>query len=108
MSKAKFALLFVIFSLLLACAASRPALAPAARPPAAGPPALAEAFFQQGKTCLEKGDMDAARACFNQTLDALLDLPEAGQGGDGKTVLSDYVKRIADIELIYLKDKNSP
>jgi len=108
MSKAKFALLFVIFSLLLACAASRPALAPAARPPAAGPPALAEAFFQQGKTCLEKGDMDAARACFNQTLDALLDAPEAVQGAEGKTVLSDYVKRIADIELIYLKDKNSP
>ena len=101
MSKAKFALLPVIFSLLLACAASRPVLAPAGRPPAAaGPSARAEAFFQQGKTCLEKGDMDAARACFNQTLDALLDLPEAGQDGDGKTVLSDYVKRIADIELI--------
>jgi len=109
MSKVKFVLLLAVFSLLLACAASRRTLVPAGDPlAAAGPPARAEAYFQQGKTCLEKGDMAAARSCFNQTLDALLDAPASGQSGDSKNVLNDYVKKIADIELNYLKDKNSP
>jgi membrane-bound lytic murein transglycosylase D len=109
MLNAKFILLPAVFSLLLACAPSRRTLAPAGDPlAAAGPPARAEAYFQQGKTCLEKGDMAAARSCFNQTLDALLDAPAGGQNGGSKSVLNDYVKRIADIELNYLKDKNSP
>lgn len=109
MSKVKFIPLLAAFSLLLACAASRRALVPAGGPlAAAGPPARAEAYFQQGKTCLGKGDMAAARSCFNQTLDALLDVPAGGQSVDSKNVLNDYVQRIADIELNYLKDKNGP
>jgi len=109
MSKAKFILLPAVLSLLLGCAASRRNLVrtgPA--PAAAGPAARAEAYFLQGKTCLEKGDMAAARSCFNQTLDVLLDAPAGAQGGDSKGALGDYVKKIADIELNYLKDKNSP
>ncbi len=109
MSKAKIVLLSAVLSLLLACAASRSALAPAGQPLAAADPrARAEAYFQQGKTCLEKGDMEAARSRFNQTLDALLDAPAPGQSADCKNLLNDYVKKIADIELNYLKDKNSP
>ena len=109
MSKTKFVLLLASFSLLAACAASRHTLVPAHGALAtAGPPARAEAYFQQGKACLEKGDMAAAKSCFNRTLDTLLDPPAGGQNVDSKNVLNDYVKRIADIELNYLKDKNSP
>lgn len=109
MSKIKSVLLLAVFSLLIACAASRPTLVPAADPLAAGgPPARAAVYFQQGKTCLEKGDMAAARSCFNQTMDVLLDARVGGQDGDSKNILNDYVKKIADIELNYLKDKNSP
>ncbi len=52
--------------------------------------------------------MAGAKSCFNQTLDTLLDPPTAGQDAEYKNILNDYVKRIADIELNYLKDKNSP
>jgi membrane-bound lytic murein transglycosylase D len=107
MSKVKFVLLLAAFSLGLACAPSRTSLKPAGEPRlASGPQARAEAFFQQGKTCLEKGDMTGASSCFDQTVDALLD--SGGPGGENKGALNDYVKKIADIELNYLKDKNSP
>lgn len=109
MLKVKFILLPAVLSLLLACASAPRTLVPAGPPlAAAGPAARAEAYFLQGKTCLEKGDMAAARTCFNQTLDVLLDWPAGGQSADSKNILNDYVKRIADIELNYLKDKNSP
>ena len=109
MSKIKSVLLLAVFSLLVACAASRPTLVPGADPLAAGsPPARAAAYFQQGKTCLEKGDMAAARSCFNQTMDVFLDAGVGAQDSDSKNILNDYVKKIADIELNYLKDKNSP
>jgi membrane-bound lytic murein transglycosylase D len=109
MLKIKSVLLPAGLSLLLACAPSRLTLVPAGGPlAAAGPPAKAEVYFQQGKACLEKGDMAAARSCFNQTLDALLDTPAGDQNGSDENALNDYVKRIADIELNYLKDKNSP
>jgi len=93
-----------------ACAPSRPALRPLGDPRLASAlPARAEAFFQQGKTCLEKGDMAGASSCFNQTVDVLLDAGAAGAAGGGdKGALNDYVKKIADIELNYLKDKNGP
>jgi membrane-bound lytic murein transglycosylase D len=93
-----------------ACASSRPQLRPSGDPRlASAPPARAEAFFQQGKACLEKGDMAGANACFDQTVDVLLDSGIAGAaGGENKGALNDYVKKIADIELNYLKDKNSP
>jgi membrane-bound lytic murein transglycosylase D len=71
------------------------------------PPARAEAFFQSGKACLEKGDMAGAKACFDQSLDALLDAGTSAPGVD-RGAVNDLVKRIADIELNYLKDKNSP
>lgn len=109
MSKIKSVLMLAVFSLLIACAASRPTPVPAADPRAAGsPPARAEVYFQQGKTCLEKGDMAAARSCFNQTMDVLLDARAGAQDGDSKNILNDYAKKIAAIELNYLKDKNSP
>ena len=107
MSKNRTLPLLAAFTLVLACAPSRPALKPAGDPrPASTPAARAEAFFLQGKTCLEKGDMAAANSCFNQTLDVLLDAN--GPGGESDGSLNDYVKRISDIELNYLKDKNSP
>jgi membrane-bound lytic murein transglycosylase D len=72
-----------------------------------GPPAKAEAFFQSGKACLEKGDMAGAKACFDQSLDALLDGGTSVPGID-RGAVNDLVKKIADIELSYLKDQNSP
>jgi membrane-bound lytic murein transglycosylase D len=50
--------------------------------------------------------MAGASACFDQSLDALLDA--AGDGPDRRGTLNEYVRKIADIELNYLKDKNSP
>ena len=105
MSRARTALLLAVLCLLLACASARSRLKPAAAPPAAsGPQVRAEALFQQGKAFLEKGDMAGAASCFDQAVDALLDADDAGQRG----TLNEYVRRIADIELNYLKDKNSP
>jgi membrane-bound lytic murein transglycosylase D len=113
MSRARTFLAPALVVLLLACAPARlplkPASGPPALPPAATPLSRAEAFFQQGKTCLEKGDMPGAKACFNQTVDVLLDASAAdAAGSEGKSLLGDYVKKIADIELNYLKDQNSP
>lgn len=110
MSKSKAILLLAALLLGFACAPSRPGLKPPGDPrPAAALPARAEAFFQQGKACLEKGDMAGANACFNQTIDVLLDSGTAGAPGGGNPgALNDYVRKIADIELNYLKDKNSP
>ena len=112
MSRTRAGLLPALVSLLLACAPARLPLKPAGDPPpAATPLAKAEAFFQQGKACLQKGDMAGAKTCFNQTVDSLLDAGGSGRadaGSEGKSLLSDYVRKIADIELNYLKDKNSP
>ena len=107
MSKIKALLLLAVIPLGFACAPSRPELKPpGGQRLASALPARAEAFFQQGKTCLEKGDMAGANSCFNQTVDVLLD--SGGPGGENQGALNDYVKKIADIELNYLKDKNSP
>ncbi|MCU0236717.1 MAG: transglycosylase SLT domain-containing protein [Acidobacteria bacterium] len=108
MSKARSWLLSAVLLLLAACSPSRSALRPAPGPMAVqGPSERAESFFQSGKASLEKGDMAGAKACFDQSLDALL-----AAGGSAMEVdrgaLNDMVKRIADIELNYLKDKNSP
>jgi len=110
MSKARFALLLAAVSVGVACAPSRASLKPAAGPPApVGPAARAEAFFQQGQACLDRGDMAGAKSCFNQTVDVLLDAGTAGGAGpEVRGVLDEYVRKIADIELNYLKDKNSP
>ncbi|MBN2345911.1 MAG: transglycosylase SLT domain-containing protein [Candidatus Aminicenantes bacterium] len=103
MSKARTGLPLAVLFLVLACAPSRRHLAPVGGPPVPGPEARAEAFFRQGEVCLEKGDMAGAASWFDRTLDALLDA-----GNDTRVVLGGYVKRIADIEMNYLKDKNSP
>jgi len=110
MSKIKPLLLLAMLSLGAACAPSRPALKPASDPRLAStPPARAEAFFLQGKTCLEKGDMAGAGSCFNQAVDVLLDSgAAAAAGAENQGVLNDYLRKISDIELNYLKDKNSP
>jgi len=108
MSKTKTCLLLASCVLMAACAPSRSALRPAPGPvAAAGPQANAEAFFQKGKACLEKGDMAGATSCFDQSLDALLTEGGAAPGGD-RGALNDLVKKISDIELNYLKDKNGP
>ncbi len=107
MSRARTALLLVVLSMLMACAAARPSLAPAADPSAAaGPEARAELLFQQGKVCLEKGDMAGAVARFDQAVDMLLDSATAEDGR--RAALDGLVRKIADIELSFLKDKNSP
>jgi membrane-bound lytic murein transglycosylase D len=107
MSKVKFGLLLAACFAVCACAPSRASLPPAADPRTpVGPAARAETFFRQGKACLDKGDMAGAKSCFNQTVDVLMDAGHAALGSKG--ILDDYVRRIADIELNYLKDKNSP
>jgi membrane-bound lytic murein transglycosylase D len=107
MSRNRLPLLIASLALAAACAHSRSALNPAGDPGlASSPPERAEAFFQQGKTCLEKGDMAGASSYFDRSVDVLLD--SRGAGGENQSVLNDYVKKIADIELNYLKDKNSP
>jgi membrane-bound lytic murein transglycosylase D len=110
MSRARAGLLPALVSLLLACTPARLPQKPAGDPPPASTPlAKAETFFQRGKACLEKGDMAGAKTCFNQTVDELLDAsPGGAAGGETKSLLGDYVRKIADIELNYLKDKNSP
>ncbi len=110
MSKARFGLLLAAVFIGFACAPSRASLKPAAGPPApAGPAARAEMFFQQGKVCLDKGDMAGAKSRFNQTVDVLLDAGTAGDASlESRGILDDYVRKIADIELNYLKDRNSP
>ncbi len=105
MSKTRVVLLLAVLSTAVACAPSRSVRKPAVSP-SAGPTAKAEEFFQQGKACLENGDIARANSCFNQTVDVLLDTGEAGS--ESKNVLDGYVRKIADIELNYLKDKNSP
>jgi membrane-bound lytic murein transglycosylase D len=107
MSKARSGLLLTALSLLIACAPSRSSLRPDPDPGAAsGPAARAEAFFQSGKAFLEKGDMAGAKVRFDQSLDALL--TDGAPASDQRLALNDLVKKIADIELNYLKDKNAP
>ncbi len=107
MSRARSRLLLAAFSLLLACASACSSLRPSVDPPVApGPEARAETLFQQGKACLEKGDMAGATSYFDQSVDALL--AADGAGLDLRGALNDTVRKIADIELNYLKDKNSP
>jgi membrane-bound lytic murein transglycosylase D len=100
----------VLISLFLACSSARPIMNPAVNPnPTATPLSLAETCFQQGKTCLEKGDIPGARANFDRALDLLLDSTAAGESSiDTRNALNDYIEKIAAIELNFLKDKNSP
>jgi soluble lytic murein transglycosylase-like protein len=110
MSNHKFKLGLVLLPLILACSSARPGLKPGVNPslPAA-PLSRAESCFQQGKTCLEKGDMPGARANFDRTLDLLMDSAAAGgPGSDTGNILNDYIEKIAAIELNFLKDKNGP
>lgn len=105
MSKARIPLL-LLAAAAVACAPSRPAPRTAPGPAtAAGPAARAEAIFQTGKARLEKGDMAGAKACFDQSLDVLLD---AGADGPGRAEVGDLVRKISAIELNTLKDRNSP
>jgi len=100
----------VLIPLFFACASGRTGRTPAATPDAlAAPLSRAEACFQQGKTCLEKGDMPGARVNFDRALDLLMDGANAGgPNADAGIVLNGYIEKIAAIELNYLKDKNSP
>lgn len=110
MSKAR-AGLPIAFLFLAACSSSRPAAKTAPQPAALPlPAARAEALFLGGKALLEKGDMGRARESFDLSLDVLLDAgAAAGPGADECAgVLNDLARRIADIELNYLKDKNGP
>ncbi len=106
MSKAKAGLALVLL-FLAACSSSRPA--PGTAPdlaPVSLPEARAEALFLSGKAALDKGDMGRARESFDRSLDVLLAAGEASAGRDA--LLADLARRIADIELNYLKDKNGP
>ncbi len=110
MSKTRPFLPLAVLLLAAACAPSRPSLPSPRTAPAAhavpDPAARAEAIFQSGKTRLEKGDMPGARQYFDLALDVLL---AAGTAGDGPhAALNGLARKIADIELSYLKDKNSP
>ena len=110
MLKTKFGLGLAILPLLLACSSPRAGLKAEANPnlPAA-PLARAESCFQQGKTCLEKGDMPGAREYFDRTLDLLMNSADSGGPSiDTGNILNDYMEKIAAIELNYLKDKNGP
>ncbi len=99
-----------VIPFFLACASARPGPVPGADVnPLAAPLSRAEAYFLQGKTCLEKGDMPGARAHFDRTLDLLMDgAAPGGPGNETGNILNDYIEKIAAIELNYLKDKNSP
>jgi membrane-bound lytic murein transglycosylase D len=107
---AGFCLGLALLPIFLACSCARPGGVPLVAPnPLAAPLSRAAACFQQGKTCLEKGDMPGARANFDRTLDLLMDGADGGGANvDAGSVLDDYIEKIAAIELNYLKDKNSP
>jgi len=110
MSKTKRFLGLAVIPLLWACSSARAGLKPEANPnlPAA-PVARAESCFQQGKTCLEKGDMPGARAYFDRTLDLLMNSADSGgPNSDTGNIVNDYMEKIAAIELNFLKDKNGP
>lgn len=110
MLKTKFSLGLVLISLFLACSLARPGLNPAVKSSLASAWSIrAETCFQQGKTCLEKGDMPGARSYFDQAVDLLMDSAAASEPNtDARNVLNDYIEKIASIELNFLKDKNSP
>jgi membrane-bound lytic murein transglycosylase D len=110
MSANKLVLGSLLLSLLCACSAGRARLEPTpAADPLAAPLARAEACFQQGKTCLERGNMPEARSNFDRALDLLLDgASGGGPNADAAAALNGYIEKIAAIELNYLKDKNSP
>jgi membrane-bound lytic murein transglycosylase D len=110
MSKAKFSLGLVLISLFLACSLARPGLSPALKSSLASASSIsAETCFQQGKTCLEKGNMSGARSYFDQAVDLLMEGAAASEPStDARNVLNDYIDKIAAIELNFLKDKNSP
>ena len=109
-SSAEFSLGLVLISLFLACSLARPGLNPAVKSSLSSASSIrAEICFQQGKTCLEKGDMPGARSYFDQALDLLMDGAAASESStDARNVLNDYIDKIAAIELNFLKDKNSP
>jgi len=110
MLKTKFSLGLVLISLFLACSLARPGLNPAVKSSLSSAWSIrAETCFQQGKTCLEKGDMPGARSYFDQAVDLLMDSAAASEpNSDARNVLNDYIDKIASIELNFLKDKNSP
>lgn len=108
MSKAKAGLAIVLL-FLAACSSSRPAPGTApAQAPVSLPEARAEALFLSGKAALDKGDMGKARESFDRSLDVLLAAGAAADAGGRDALLTDLARRIADIELNYLKDKNGP
>lgn len=110
MLKVKFSLGLVWFSLFLACSVARPGLNPAVKTSFASVSSIrAETCFQQGKTCLEKGDMPGARSFFDQAVDLLMDGAAVSEPNtDAGSALNGYIDKIAAIELNFLKDKNSP
>jgi membrane-bound lytic murein transglycosylase D len=110
MSKTKFSLGLVLIPLFMACSSARPGLNPAINQNLhSAPLSRAEACFQQGKACLEKGDMPGARSNFDRAVDLLMDGAAASElSADARNVLNEYIDKIAAIELNFLKDKNSP
>ena len=110
MSKAKLSLGLAVISFFLACQSARTGPNPAVNPnPVSAPLSRAEACWQQGKTCLEKGDLPGARSHFDRAMDLLMDgATIGGPGADALNVLNDYIEKISSIELNFLKDKNSP
>jgi membrane-bound lytic murein transglycosylase D len=110
MSKAKLSLGLALIPLFLACSLARPGLNPAMKSSLASVQSIrAEICFQQGKTCLEKGDMPGARSYFDQAVDLLMDGAAGSEPStDARNVLNEYIDKIAAIELNFLKDKNSP
>ena len=110
MLKVKLSLGLALISFFLACSLARPALNPALKSSlASAQSSRAETCFQQGKTCLEKGDMPGARVYFDQAVDLLMDGVAASESStNARNVLNDYIDKIAAIELNFLKDKNIP
>jgi membrane-bound lytic murein transglycosylase D len=110
MSQAKFSLGLILISLFMACSSARPGLNPAVKLSFASVSLIrAQTCFQQGETCLGKGDISGARSNFDQAVNLLMDGAAASEASiDARNVLNDYIDKIAAIELNFLKDKNSP
>jgi membrane-bound lytic murein transglycosylase D len=72
------------------------------------PPYLqrAEDQFQKGKELLLAGDIQGAKAYFDKVINLLLDTAPATKAWNHKALLQQYLDKISEIELSYLKDQS--
>lgn len=98
--------LLVGFAFFTACCS--PLSEPVTNPgPVASPSSVGmervEYYFQQGKTCLEQGDMEKARYYFDHSVDLLLADHEESHGP--QILKREYIEKISSLERNFINDR---